>query len=172
MLPDLAETAINVVDGDTNQPIALLILINFLQCQNSSKEINRGIGISRKTLGKDPLREIVTGIITEIMNVIVTEVLNVTEKKTEIDTIGVLLHTHETEVGALIAKIQKKEVTMNLKANLIVQSIITAWLMQLYFTNNKKSLLLKTLFEHLQSESYLRDKKKKAEDKSSQGKYS
>ena len=52
------------------------------QCRSSSIGINRGIGISRKILGKDPLREIVTGIITEIMNVTVTEVVSEIETKT------------------------------------------------------------------------------------------
>ena len=59
---------------------------------------------------------------------------------------------------------------MNLKVDLIVQCIITAWL-TLYFTNNKKYLPLKTLFEDLQNGRHLRDKKKKAKETSSQGKY-
>ena len=56
-----------------------------------------------------------------------TRVLSyVTEKKTEIDTIRVPLHTHETEVGVVRAQIQIKKVVMNIKVNLIVKSIITA----------------------------------------------
>ena len=154
---DFKEINSIAVDRAILQPIATRRNLNDLQTETS-----REIEICLETSDNAQIQtiETVNEIIYVTMNEIVTEVVNVTEKKTEIDTIRVLLHTHETEV------------TMNLKANLSVQSIITAWLTQLYFTNNKKSLLLKTLFEHLQSGSYLRDKKEKAEDKSSQGKYS
>ena len=113
--------------------------------------------------------EIETKITTVVFIKIAKEVVNVTEITTEIateaeaDTIRVHHHIHATEAGAA------KELTMNLKIKIIVKSTITAWPIQLYFANNKEYLPLKTLFEHLQSGNYLRGKKKKTNETSSQG---
>ena len=98
---------------------------------------------------------------TKIAIVRETKITTVIAKEAETDTIRVHLHI-VTEVGAAT------ELTTNLKIKIIVKSIMTAWLTQLYFTNSKKRYqLLKIVFEDLQSGNYLRDKKKKTKDTSS-----
>jgi len=99
----------------------------------------------------------------------VTEVVNVTEKKTEIDTIKALLHIHATEVEVVImieTNFLTEEAPMNqIQVNPFEIFTTKAWqTLLLSKPNNKKSLLLKTLFEDLQSGNYSRDKKKKAKE--------
>ena len=96
-----------------------------------------------------------------------TEVVNVKEKKTEIDTIKALHHIHATEVEVVImieTNFLTEEVPMNkIQVNPFEIFTTKAWqTLLLSKPNNKKSLLLKSLFEDLQSGNYSRDKKKKA----------
>ena len=107
---DFKEINSIAVDRAILQPIATRRNLNDLQTETS-----REIEVCLETSDNAQIQtiETVNEIIYVTMNEIVTEVVNVTEKKTETDTIRVLLHTHETEVGAGIAKIQKKEPQKN-----------------------------------------------------------
>ena len=108
---DLTETVIIAGDGGISPPTVMTDQIH--QCRSSSIGINRGIGISRKILGKDPLREIVTGIITEIMNVTVTEVVSEIETKTaqEVGTETRIVHKTNLTMSRLIVTEKKAQLS-------------------------------------------------------------